>query len=64
MKKKTPKKQVRRRLSRLLNKLDMDFDGSDEECLSELNLAEVKYGVNFVRPYMDRYYATWRKQRK
>lgn len=64
MKKKTSKKNLRRNLSRLVNKLDVDFEENETEFLNLVNLADVNYGDDFIRPYMQRYYVhyrTWKK---
>ena len=63
MKKKSGKRQSRRNLSRLLSKLDLEFYKHDNEFLIYANFAELNHGREFITPYMERYYATWRKNR-
>ena len=64
MKKKISTIHVRRKLSRLLSKLEVDFHEHDTEFLTYVNFARMKYGIELIDPYMERYYATWRKERR
>jgi len=64
MKSKSRKRQTKRNLARLTNKVEIEFSKWDEEFLSLMNRARNRYGHEFVEPYLNRYYAVWNKEKK